>query len=90
MYRLTHVDTDLRNRIQEENSLDKIHETKDKIVNNDTKRNKENKNNDKKDNRKKAVTVNGVKDIEEYSIDAKKYNYGSENLQKGTFIDNKE
>lgn len=90
MYRLTHVDSDLRNRIQEENSVDKVHEAKDKIVNNDTRRNKEKKNNNSKDNRKKSVTVSGVKNLEEYSIDAKKYNYGSENSQKGTFIDNKE
>lgn len=89
MYRLTHVDLDLRREVQREIDVDRVNKKKDSLVNNNTKHNNKD-NNKKQNNKKKTITVNCEKKSKEFNINVKKSLYTNEDLEKGTFIDEKE
>lgn len=90
MYQLTHIETDIRNKMAENSDDSKVHEKKDSIVENNTEGHSEAQQNSKQKKKKsKFFTVDAVNyNAEDIDVIAEKGEEGMKNIQVGMFIDN--
>ncbi|GAA0077565.1 hypothetical protein UT300005_19430 [Clostridium sp. CTA-5] len=95
-FRLNKVDTDLRDKLQEEIKVDKIHENNNidikKNIKEDENKERNNRNNKKLKNLKKRryITIDGIKiENKTLSIEAEKLEPDFELQNKGRIVDTK-
>lgn len=91
MYKLTHVQTTLRNELSEDIKDDKVHPGNTRLVNDSLNKNKDEIVNGKKDKRKKKIfTIDAFNYYEgEFPIEVEKVDNDYSGISKGVFIDKK-
>lgn len=91
-FKLNKIDTDIRKRMQEETKEDKVHSGKSISVKKDIKddRHKEMKNSDKEENKKRYITIDGVRcNNKDISIKVEKVEEINNENSKGRILDKK-
>ena len=91
MYKLTHVQTTLRNELSEDIKDDKVHPSNTRLVNDSLNKNKDEIVTEEKNKRKKKIfTIDAFNYYEgEFPIEVEKVDNDYSGIDKGVFIDKK-